>query len=136
MDSCCKKTKLTKTYWSIYKSGLSKSVQKYHTELGRQTLCHSIFKTSNTLLKAHDIIQIDKDFQGRRADEIQRYMERLFGVFNLGSDRTKPIIQFLPLKYSREVREAHKISQAARHREITITHNPNITKEMNCLRLL
>ena len=94
------------------------------------------FRTSNTLLKTHDIIQIDKDFQGRRADEIRRYMERLFGVFNQGTDRTKPIIQFLPPKYSREVREAHKISQSARHGEITITQNPNITKEMNCLRLL
>jgi hypothetical protein len=95
-----------------------------------------LYRTSNTLLESNDIIQIDKDFHNKRAKKIQEYMERLFGVFNVGTDRTKPIIQFLPPKYSKPVREAHKLSQSARHGKVMILQNPNITKEMNCLRSL
>lgn len=91
------------------------------------------FKTSNTLLRSHDIIQIDKDFQGKRAAHVRHYMECLFGTFNLGSERTKPTIQFLLMKYSEPVRDAHNHTQFARHGSIEVSKNPNVKKEFDCL---
>jgi hypothetical protein len=60
-------------------------------------------------------------------------MEYLFGTFNFGSEMTKPIIRFLPMKYSEPVRNAHKHTQFARHGSIEVSKNPNIRKEFDCL---
>lgn len=95
--------------------------------------CMQHFKTSNTLLRSHDIIQFDKDFQGKRAAHVRHYMECLFGTFNLGSERTKPTIQFLPMKYREPVRDAHNHTQFARHGSIEVSKNPNVKKEFDCL---
>jgi hypothetical protein len=94
------------------------------------------FKTSNELFKSHDIIQIDKDFQGTRAKHVEKYLKRLFGLFNYGTDRNNPNIQFIPAKYSADVREAHQYTQLARHRKgkLQVKHNPSIKKEFESLK--
>jgi hypothetical protein len=92
------------------------------------------FKTSNDLFKSHDIIQIDKDFQGTRAKYVETYMKQLFGSFNFGTDRNNPTIQFIPAKYSDDVKKAHKHTQLARHGKLTVQRNPNINKEFEHLK--
>lgn len=82
------------------------------------------FRVANTLFRSHDIIQIDKDFLGVHARYVRDYIKYLFGKFNYGTDKTNPIIQFVPDWISEEVREAHKYTQLARHRRIPSINNP------------
>ena len=56
------------------------------------------FRVSNELFKSHDIIEIDKDFQGTHAKYVEKYLKRLFGIFNYGTDRNNPNIQFIPAR--------------------------------------
>lgn len=91
-----------------------------------------LFKTSNSLLKSHDIIQIDTDFQ-ESAKYVKRYMERLFGKYNFGTDRNKPCIQFIPARFSEQVRLAHKYSKKARYGQLKNTKNPDVTNEFEHL---
>jgi hypothetical protein len=109
--------------------------QFHDTENWREKLSAILFfKTSNELLKSHDIIQIDKDFLGRHADYVKKYMKQLFGSFNFGTDRNNPIIQFIPARFSDAIKEAHDYTQLARHGKVRNEINPNIEKEFKFLK--
>jgi hypothetical protein len=87
------------------------------------------YKTSNSLMKSADIIIIDKDFQGLRANHIKQNIQSLFAHFN----RYIPEINFISERRSKEVREAHFITQKARHKEIFVKKNPPIETEFEFL---
>lgn len=54
------------------------------------------FKTSNTLLRSHDIIQIDKDFQGKRAAHVRHYRNVSSEPSTLVLREPNPLYSFCP----------------------------------------
>lgn len=87
------------------------------------------YKTASRLIRCNDCIVIDKDFQGRRASYIIQCMNKLFSRYR----RDIPDIQFIPARFSKEVRIAHKMVQRARHKEISVQRNPLIKEEFQYL---
>lgn len=76
-----------------------------------------MFKCLEPVVRHSDIIQIDKDFLGWREEIMERYLKRLFGIRFYGeSPLSNPKIQFIPMKYSDDVKQAHKKTQSARHK--------------------
>lgn len=69
------------------------------------------YKSINTLYEEPDCIQIDKDFQGKRATYVKKYLEVLFRSFVQSS----PAIEFITVKKSRQVKEAHLKTKKARY---------------------
>lgn len=94
----------------------------------------SIFKSVKPLLKQQDIIQIDKDFLGWRKDYVERYLQTLFGIEFRGQyPLCDAKIQFIPKKYSSDVRLAHVKTQKARHKEIKSYACPDLSKLLQLL---
>lgn len=78
---------------------------------------------------------MDTDFQGSRKKKITEDMLKLFGKHNFGTDRSKPTIQFIPAKYSEEVKLAHKYTQLVRkHKKQATQKDPNIQKDFDYLK--
>jgi len=87
----------------------------------------SIFKSLRPLVKHFDIIQIDKDFLGWRKDYVERYLKTLFGKEFCGQyPLCEAKIQFIPKKYSPDIRLAHVKTRKARHKEIKSCDCPDL----------
>lgn len=87
------------------------------------------FKAIKTLFRETDKVYIDKDFQGKRALYVKKYMETLFSILSQSS----PAIEFITIKSSKEVKEAHLKTKKARYGQIRLTKNPTIFEELECL---
>jgi len=92
-----------------------------------------IFKAVENLIKSNDIIQIDTDFQGKDKEKIKYYLKKLFGHKYNGNKLANPIIQFIPSRYSEDVKKADKKSKLARHKKIDRIKCPNLKKELEIL---
>jgi hypothetical protein len=88
------------------------------------------YKAINTLYEESDCVQIDKDFLGKRREYVRQYMDVLFLVYRQNS----PEIEFLSYRSSKYIKEAHAKTRAARYKQIRVDQNPNINKDMDCLK--
>ena len=88
------------------------------------------YKVIKTLLEESDCIQIDKDFLGKRARFVLKYLEILFLVYRQSS----PTIEFLSERKSRFIKEAHVKTKAARYKTIKVDQDPIIDEEVECLK--
>ena len=93
-----------------------------------------IFKSIYPLIKKADIIQIERDFLGRREDYLARNLKRLFGIKFAGKHPlSNPTIQFIPAKFCPPVKEAHQKTQYARHKSIKVLDCPSLDNLINLL---
>jgi hypothetical protein len=93
-----------------------------------------IFLVVNSLFRPGDSIIIDKDYHGNTAKHVKRHLKRLFGLTYCGSRyEANPEIEFIPRKYSQNVRDAHKKSKKARYGQLPVKKNPDLQKLMALL---
>jgi hypothetical protein len=93
-----------------------------------------IFKCVEPLIKSTDIVQIDKDFLGWRQDYVERNLKRLFGKKFYGKPPLcNPKIQFIPAKYSDDVKMAHDKTQWARRKSLKVEDDPDLTDLLEML---
>lgn len=86
-----------------------------------------IFLAVRPVFRSGDSIIVDKDYHGETAKHVKRYVKRLFGLNYRGSRyEANPEIEFIPQKYSQNVRDAHKKSTKARHGQILTNKNPDL----------
>lgn len=95
---------------------------EYRKSIGDDWFCKLgaalIFKSLETLIKTGDIIQIDTDFQGENRKRVEKYLKKMFGKHFYGTPLDNPKIQFIPPKYSEDVKEADRKSRLARHKKL------------------
>lgn len=89
----------------------------------------SMFYVVSQLFRPGDSILVDKDYQGVTAEYIKERIQRLFGLrFINNRMASKPQIEFVPKRYSENVKRADLKSKKARHGAIRVERNPNLNR--------